>query len=306
MKITFALIAIGLFNTIMLGQNETNANTQNDTVEIYDVVAVYKSHTDGRGRTRQFTSEIKGEILNYDESTGLLTFKGIDGRMYSFNSNQYEYFEYNKEFISKKKKQKVLNPRKEIGFEFSAGLSAGFLNIPTGFQLDENYVGGPTEGFELPICLKLGGSKYLNKNSLIGLTAEYSLLSSETTYFNVGARYQYLYNTNRNASFYFPIEVKFSHYEADYYRFQYNDTIFTNDGYSWPTDFDADLTINALELNIGQGISFALKEKRSLSLELMLIKQFILSEELTIPANITPPQTDFSVNGMKLSVFMNF
>jgi hypothetical protein len=306
MKIILALLAFVLFNTALLSQQDTVPPIQNEIVEIYDVVAVYKSHTDGRGRTRQFTSELKGKILNYDESTGLLTFKGVDGRMFSFNSNQYEYFEYNKEFSSKKKKQKVLNPRKETGLQFSAGLSSGFLNIPTGLQLDENYVGGPTAGFDLPVCLKVVGSKYLNKNSLVGLTAEYSLLSSETSYFNAGVRYQYLYNTNKNASFYFPVELKFSHYQADYYRFQFNDTLFSDNGYTWPIDFESEVTINALELNVGQGISFALKNNRSLSIELMLLRQFILSEELAVPANITPPQTDFSVNGMKLSLFMNF
>jgi hypothetical protein len=62
-----------------------------------------------------------------------------------------------------------------------------------------------------------------------------------------------------------------------------------------------------MKLNIGQGISFSLKNKRSLSLELMLLRQFILSEKIEIPASIpTPPQTDFSVYRMKLSVFMNF
>ena len=76
-------------------QNDTIPKEQNVTVEVYDVVAVYREHLDGRGRTRRFTSETKGEILKYDESTGVLTFKGIDGKMYSYKSDQYEYFQYN-------------------------------------------------------------------------------------------------------------------------------------------------------------------------------------------------------------------
>jgi hypothetical protein len=300
--ITF--LAIAFFNMASYAQNDTILKEQNVTVEVYDVVAVYREHLDGRGRTRRFTSETKGEILKYDESTGVLTFKGIDGKMYSYKSDQYEYFQYNKEFTSKKKKQFVLNPRKDSGFEISAGLSAGFLNIPTGFQVDENYVGGISSGFEVPVCIKAGVSKYLNKNSLVGLTAEYSLLSSESSYFNAGARYQYLYNPKKNAAFYFPVELKFSHYQTDHY-YQYNDTVYTDNGSFWPKDLDAEITINALELNFGQGVSFALKNKRSLSLELMLLKQFILSEKLEIPSNVAP-KTDYGVNGMKLSLFMNF
>lgn len=305
MKITLALITIILFNTPLFAQNDSLPKDTTVIVEIYDVVAVYKEIVDGRGRTRQYTSELKGEIITYDESTGLLTFRGKDGRMYSFRSEEYKYFQYDKEFTSKKKKQVALHPRKDSGFEFSAGLSAGFLNIPTGFRIDENYVGGTTAGFEIPVCIKGTASKYINKNSVVGLTAEYSLLSSESAYFNAGARYQYLYNPNKNAAFYFPIELKFSHYQADYYRYQYNDTLFTDNGSSWPIDLEADVTINALELNVGQGISFALANKRSLSMELMLLKQFIVSEELKIPQSVAP-QTNFSAYGMKLSLFMNF
>ena len=305
MKLTFVFITLALFHTALFAQNDSLTKEPNNSIEIYDVVAVYKETTDGRGRKRQYTSELKGEILKYDETTGLITFQGKDGRIYSFRSGDYKYFQYNKEFISKKKKSTVLNPRKNSGYALSAGLSAGFLNIPTGFKIDENYVGGTTAGFEIPICLKATIGKYINKNSLVGLTAEYSLFGSESNYFNAGARYQYLYNPDKNASFYFPVELKFSHYKADYYSYQYNDTLFTDNGYSWPTDYNAEITINAMELNVGQGISFALKDKRSVSLELMFLKQFIMTEELKIPKN-NAPKTDFSVYGMKLSVAMNF
>lgn len=305
MKIILAFIAIALFNTALFAQIDTISNSQNVNIEVYDVVAVYRDHIDGRGRTRKFTSEIKGDIIKYDESTGVLTFKGVDGKMYSFTSDQYDYFQYDKEFTLKKKKHRVLNPREDSGFEFSAGLSVGFLNIPTGIQFDDTLVGGTTAGFELPVCIKVGASKYLNKNSQIGLTAEYSLFGFETSYFNVGARYQYIYNPTKNAAFYFPVELKFSHYQADYYFVQYTDPISTNSVYPSNTTYDAEVTLNALELNFGQGLSFSLKNKRSLSLELMLLRQFILSEKFIITKDVTP-ETDFRVYGLKLSVFMNF
>ncbi|PCJ35644.1 MAG: hypothetical protein COA99_13705 [Moraxellaceae bacterium] len=306
MKIIFAFITIALFNTALFAQTDTTSNSQNVNIEVYDVVAVYRDHIDGRGRTRKFTSEIKGHIIKYDESTGVLTFKGIDGRMYSYTSDQYEYFQYDKEFTSKrkKKKQKALNLRKDSGFEISIGLSAGVLNIPTGFETDDNYIGGLTSAFEKLVCLKGGVSKYLNINSSVGLTAEYSMLSSEMTYFNVGAGYQYLYNPTKNAAFYFPLALKFSHYQADH-SYQFDETVYTNNGSYWPNDLDANVTINALELNIGQGVSFALKNKRSISLELMLLNQFILSQKVEIPNDVSPI-TDYRVNGIKLSVLMNF
>lgn len=221
------------------------------------------------------------------------------------HSSETEYFQYDQTFASKEKKQRVLKPRKDAGFQFSAGLSVGFLTIPTGIQLDDSLVGGSTAGFELPICIKLGASKYLNKNSQVGLTAEYSLFGSGTSYFNAGARYQYLYNPTKNAAFYFPIELKFSHYQADYYSVQYIDPISTSPDFSSNTTYEAEVTLNSLELNFGQGVSFALENKRSLSIELMLLRQFILSEKFVITNDVTP-ETDFRVSGLKLSVFMNF
>lgn len=305
MKLFITLLAFSLLSTALIAQPDTLAPAKTQVVEIYDVVGVYRSHVDARGNTRNYTSELKGKILNHDQSTGLLTFQGRDGKMYSFTSAQYEYFKYDKEFTTKIKQQKGLNPRKDTGIGFHVGLSGGILNIPTGFQQDENYVGGTTGGGELPVCLKIGVNKYINNASTVGLTAEYSIMGSNYNYFNIGARLQYLYNPNKNSTFYFPAELKFSHYQADYYHYQYNDTTYTDNGKTWPTDFDAEVTLNAVELNIGQGVSFALKNKRSLSLEFMLLKQFILSQNLKVPVSIAP-KTDFGMYGAKLSLFMNF
>ncbi len=305
MKKFLTFITIALTNLVAFAQTDNIPKEQNTIVEVYDVVAVYKEYSDSRGRTRQYSSELKGKILNHDQSTGLLTFQGIDGKMYSFTSVQYEYFKYNKEFTSKINQKKAINQRKEAGLGFHIGFSGGILSIPTGFQEDENYVGGTTGGAELPVCMKVGLNKYLDKNNLVGLTAEYSLLRQGSFYFNAGARYQYLYNSAKNATFYLPTELKFSRYKSNSYMFQYNDTTYIENNQTWPTDINADVALNAIEINIGQGVSFALKNKRSLSLELMFLKQVILSQNLKVPNNVVP-KTDFGVNGAKLSLFMNF
>jgi len=304
MKKLLICITIALINIVVYAQTDNVPKEQNTIVEVYDVVAVYKEYTDSRGRTRKYSSELKGKIINHDQSTGFLTFQGKDGKMYSFTSSQYEYFKYDKEFTTKINQIKAINQRKEAGLGFHIGLSAGILRIWTGLQEDENYVGGTTGGGELPVCIKLGINKYVDKNNLVGLTAEYSLLGQGSSYFNAGARYQYLYNSAKNATFYLPTELKFSHYTTSY-QFQSNDTTYFENYQTWPTDINADVELNALEINIGQGVSFALKNKRSLSLELMFLKQFILSQNLKVPNNLSP-KTDFSLYGAKLSLFMNF
>ena len=156
MKTIITIIAVVFLNTILLAQNDTIPKEQIEIVEVYDVVAVYKSTTDGRGRTRNYVSELKGEILNYDESTGVLTFKDKDGRIYSFKSDEYKYFEYDKEF-TRKVKNFVLRPRKESEFEISAGFRASFINLNDNFSADDYYVWSGGGSSDLPISIFLGG-----------------------------------------------------------------------------------------------------------------------------------------------------
>lgn len=304
MKKSLICIVLVLFNLALYAQTDTISKASNTLIEVYDVVAVYKEHTDGRGKTRQFTSEMKGKILNYDESTGVLTFKGIDGKMYSFKNTDYKYFQYDKEFSSKKKQGNIL-PRKVAGFEFSAGLSAGYFNINHNFTNDEFYRSSFQSDADIPICIKLGASKYLNKNSLVGFTTEYALIMDDNSYFNIGTRYQFLYNHNKNSALYFPVELKFSRYQFNA-QYQTNDTTFFDDlNWEYPSMSETKVALNNLEFNIGQGLSFALKNNKSLSLELMLVKQFILSQTFK-NENDFPPKSKFGVSGSKLSVFVNF
>ncbi|MFK7787407.1 MAG: hypothetical protein AB8B56_19945 [Crocinitomicaceae bacterium] len=306
MKSTLTFLVFILFNHALIAQNDTLSSAQSIDVEVYDVVAVYREHTDGRGRTKKFTTEMKGEIVKYDESTGVLTFKRNDGKMYSLTTDQYEYFQYDKEFTPRrrKNKQKVLKPRKDLGLEYSIGLNTGALNFPTGFEPDDNYVNGLEAGFEQVVCLKAGVSTYLNANSAVGLSAEYSLLSAESAYVSVGPRYQYIYNTAKNGAFYFPLALNFAHYKGDHF-YQVDETVITSEGSFYPKELNAEVTLNSIELNIGQGVSFALKNKRSISLELMLVNQFIISEKVQIEYD-PKPTTNYRGNGIKLSLSMNF
>lgn len=304
MKSIMAMVILVLISIGLFAQPDTNPEKPSTVVEVYDVVAVYREHLDGRGRVRQYTSEMRGEILKYDESTGVLTFKGADGKIYSFKNDEYKYFQYDREFRSRSKQQ-VFHPRKESGFEFSAGFSAAFILISDNFTADEYYLRGWEGGVNFPVSLKLGISKYLSKNSLGGFTAEYALLSFDKTYFNVGARYQYLYDLSKNTTLYFPAELKFSRYHLET-QYETSDTTFF-DPFSWtyPSYVDTEISINALELNVGQGLSVALKNKRSVSLELMLIRQFAVASRFRNASSLTP-KSELGITGVKLAVLMSF
>ena len=304
MKKVATILTFVLLNVLLFAQKDSIPKVQNTRVEIYDVVAVYREHVDGRGVTRQYTSEMKGKILNYDESTGVLTFKARDGKMYSLKSTDYKYFEYDKEFTSKNK-QVVQLDRKDSGFEINVGLNVGYFTINHNFIADDFYINGIDSNADIPICLKLGVGKYLNKNSLVGINAEYALVIDNNSYFNIGTRYQYMYNPSKNKAFYFPIELKFSRYQFNS-QYQTSDTTFI-DNFSWeyPTQLDTEITTNNIELNIGQGISFALKNKKSLTLELLLLKQFAMQQTFKNESGVSP-NSEYGITGLKLAACMNF
>lgn len=299
--LSFAFLCM---STVALAQNDSVPAQPTTITEIYDVVAIYRQTTDGRGNPRTVTSELRGEIINYDESTGVLTFKANDGRMYSLRSEDYKYFEYDKEF-TRKVKQVVVKTRKEEGFEFSVGIAAGYFNIDHDFTEDGYFSNGFYSSADIPITIRLGASRYLNKNMQAGLVAEYAMIIGDSKYFNVGGRFQYMYNNTKNAAFYLPVEVKYSRYDFSS-QYQVNDTTFIDEfSYEYPSRLDTRVTLNNVELCIGQGISFALKNKKSLSLEAMFVKQFVVSQKIT-SSNPLTPNSKFNVFGGRLSLSFNF
>ncbi|MES2800708.1 MAG: hypothetical protein V4638_11875 [Bacteroidota bacterium] len=303
MKYKLSLLVLLFITQLSFAQKDSIPQPQT-IVEVYDVVAIYYDHTDSRGHSRRYTSEVKGEILSYDESTGQLTFKALDGKMYSLKSTDYKYFQYKKEFV-KKVKQVIVKERKSSGFEFTVGLSAGYFNLNQELTTDDYFINGFEGSADIPICLKVGAGMVLNKNSVAGLTGEYAVWMDNSSYFNVGARYQYMYNPTKNAAFYLPVELKYSRYQ---FSSQYSTSDTTDlGGGSWqyPGYLNTKVATNNLELNIGQGISFALKNKKSISLELMLLKQFILSQSFKSESERSPT-SKFGIIGAKLNVSFNF
>lgn len=307
MKTTTILFSFIFFSTILFAQNDSVPNTQDVVVEIYDVVAIYKETTDGRGRKRSYVSELKGEILNYDESTGVLTFKGDDGRMYSFKSEDYKYFEYDKEF-TKKVKNFVLRPRKEKEFEISAGFRATFVNLNNNFTADDYYVwsgGGTTD---LPLAIFLGAGKYFGRQHYLGLNGELAFTSYGSGYLSTGLRYCYQYDAyKRNTAFYLPVEI-------DYFRsgydenFQVNDTVVEVSGGGittyYPSDKNLEYSLSAVSVSLGQGFAFMMNNKHSIAIELSLIKYFPFGANFK-DLDREAPDVRFSGNGMRLSLIYN-
>ena len=307
MKTIITIIAAVLLSTTLNAQNDTIPKVQNAIVEVYDVVAVYKETTDGRGRTRNYVSELKGEILNYDESTGVLTFKDKGGRMYSFKSDEYKYFEYDKEF-TKKVKKFVLRPRKESEFEISVGFRASFINFNDNFSADDYYVwsgGGTTD---LPMSFFLGVGKYFSRQHYLGINGEIALTSYGSGYLSTGLRYCYQYDANkRNVAFYLPVELNYfrSNYDQN---FQVNDTVIETSGGGiityYPSDKNLEYSLSAISVSLGQGFGFVMNNKHSLAIELSLVKYFPFGTRFK-NLEQEAPNVRFSGNGFRLSLIYN-
>ncbi len=276
-------------------QVDTTNNKTNATTEYYDIVAVYREHIDGRGRRIQYTTELKGEILNYDANSGVITFKALDDKMYSLKSGEYKYFQYNKEFSIKNKESKkvVLRQRKETQFQLSAGLRLTALDLRDNFVADDYYVWSQESNSDVPIAFYFGGGKYFGRKHFAGLGGELALSSYGKNYINAGLRYVYQYDAyKRNTAFYLPVEL-------NYFSAQYNqnydvaDTLITyypGGGYSieYPSQKNIDQLMTAVSFSFGQGISFILNDKHSISIEMSLIKLFPLSTSFPNPPTRIP------------------
>lgn len=307
MKNFILIVALCFFGIVGRAQNDTLPNAKSEIVEVYDVVAVYKTTTDGRGRTRNFVSEMKGEIQNYDETTGVLTFKDLDGRMYSFKTGEYKYFQYDKEF-TKKVKTFVLKPRKESEIEISAGFRATFINFNDNLVTDDYYLssgGGPTD---LPMAIFLGAGKHFGREHYVGLNGELALIAYGQNYLSAGLRYCYQYDAyKRNVALYIPVELNY--FQSTYNQnFQVNDsTVYTSGGgtvTTYPDYRDYTYRLSALSLSLGQGFGFILGNKHSIALELSLVKYFPFGLSFK-NLDREAPNVNFSGSGFRFSFIYN-
>jgi hypothetical protein len=295
MKGIIACLPLILLSIFSYAQVDTTKNKNNATTEYYDVVAVYHENTDGRGRPVRFTTELKGEIVNYDASTGVITFKTSDGKMYSLKNGEYKYFQYNKAFTQKNKESKklVLRERKETQFQLTAGWRLTALNLYDNFKADDYYVWSQESNSDVPIALYFGGGKYFGRRHYAGLGGELALSSYGKNYINAGLRYVYQYDGyKRNTAFYLPLELNY--FTAKYNQnYDVADTLiryFPGGGYSieYPSQKNIDQIMSAVSFSFGQGMSFMLNDKHSISLELSVIKLFPLSTTFPNPPERLP------------------
>ncbi len=291
LKFVFVLLTIFCFNT--------SASAQKDTSDylIYDVIYLKKGGT------------LWGEITSFDEVTGGIVFKDQYGKTYSLGRDDYDYFIQDKVVVNRKKKraEKVIYPRKDGELAFYAGVTTEYANYNNNLTPDDYYLNsfGATNT-SIPIAFKFGAGKYLSRQHFVGLTAEVPLIS-DMKYFKAGLRYQYQYDGNKkNTAFYVPFELHYSNMKP-IFLYDVADTTFTNTGWSYPTQTEIPVTLNALDFNFGHGFQFMVQEKKSINLEFTFFKSFILSQQFTKPENAPRvPNAVISNAGFKAALLFHF
>ncbi len=303
MKKIFFLLLLVLYASVLFAQPKSKRQEGNKIIEVYDVVGVRGKLVDRAGN--HIISEKKGRIVSYDEYNGAIVFQATDNKIYRYENYEYEYFQYDKEFV---KKIRVLKPRKENKFGLSVGASPFSLFVPFDIKNNTNDYFAENSGDmgAMGIGLDVVAGRYINKNHFVGLAGQYIFLSFIDA-FNIGAKYQYLYSPNKNVSFYFPVAMKYNKMNCDF-KFSVLDSVAYIGENQFEQKYYKDVTgyfdFNSAELNIGQGISFAMKNEKSISVEVMFMKYFILSNKIS--GFEKKPDIDFNINGVEVSVLVNF
>ena len=251
---------------------------------------------------------LRGEILSFDEEDGDITFKDEYGRMYSLTREDYKYFEEDQPYKKKRRDRTQaqdsakVKVRKADAWAFQVGVGATYLNLAESLRADDYFLGREKVLNDLPVNLKASVGKYLNTQNYLGVTADYALLAESSSFWNAGLRYAYLFNINRNSSFYIPVELMLSQWITED-QYDIDDTTFVGTGFEYPASEQLQTKINALTLHAGVGHSFLFADKKAFNIELTFFLTGVLNEEFVDLDRVV--DRDVQVNGLRLSLLVD-
>lgn len=203
-----------------------------------------------------------GEIMLFQESDGDITFRDLDGRTYSITRKEYDFFRENVVVINKSKNDTtIINQRKSIGNVFSAGVSQVlFLNHWDPF---------------IPTTLHVGYGRQLSRKNLVGINLDYSLYETDIkTYVNPSLFIKHQYDAYRtNVSYYIIGELGYAYHSSA------NSLLYKN-GSGSSRYVKTPLKTSYVSIEVGQGFGFILKNSNSISVELVLSKNEMLSQSI--------------------------
>jgi len=277
-----------------LKQTSTFAQTKPKQVVVYDIVHLKTGKV------------LYGEIIEFNQKDGDLTFRDNYNRNYSLSREMYDYFEENVTY-QKRIRDTLVRPRKSDEFEFSIGISQFMAGTENGFIPDDYYLSSNASGyyFDLPTCVSLGFGKYLNRQHYVGLHSDLKLLSDLDHFYSIGVNYQFQYDGMKsNVAKYIPIRLNSGVRSSQ-------ETVSVPDLTMPPFPVNTyetfDVTMRSIGLEFGHGFSFIGNNKHSWNLEFCFFKNRVLSQMVTpLPLGATGPNFNFSQAGAKMRVTFHF
>lgn len=249
---------------------------------------------------------MKGEILSLDSNSGVIVFKDLFGRKYTFGREEYQFFEENVVIPIKKKKTQKIYERKDNAIGFNAGLSLDMINLNSqSFQADNYFLNqraflGLTSNFMISV------GTYFDQQHYLGGSASMNINTNEFKTIQFGARYLYHYKAeNKNTAFYLPVGLQYQHISTSI-PFDVNDTMQVNGGWIYPKEVSIPTNLSSVQLSFGQGVTWYLDNLKAISLEINLAKSLYLSHKIDPVLNHGTPTISFSTLTFGLGLWYNF
>jgi hypothetical protein len=247
-----------------------------------------------------------GEIIEFAQKDGDLTFKDQYNRMYSLSREMYDYFEEDKVYQKRiKNVDSLVRPRKIDEFDFHVGLSMLMAGYDQGFIADANYVDNYSNGmyYELPTCLSLGAGKYFHRQHYLGLGLDLTAIGWPSSISQFSANYRFQYDAmNSNVARYIPISLGLQNMTSLEY-FDVPDLTMPPFPSTIQKQFETN--VSSLNLGIGHGFSFIGKDLHYFNLEIMLYKG-IWSRYSFITNELYLPNLNYKTAGAQLKLSYHF
>ncbi len=279
---------------LCLQQTNIVAQTKPKQVVVYDIVHLKTGKV------------LYGEIIEFNQKDGDLTFRDNYNRNYSLSREMYDFFEENVSY-KQRVRDTIVHPRKSDEFSFMLGLTQFAAGADNGFVADNYYLSSSGNGyfFDLPICMTVGAGKYLNRQHFVGIKADMKLLSGLNHFYSIGANYQFQYDGMKsNVAKYIPIRLNYGVRSSEEWVDVPDMTV---PPLANTVQEKFDVNMSSIGLEFGHGFSFIGQNKHSFNLEFCFFKNIVLQQTVTpLPLGSVGPQFNFSQAGAKLSLTFNF
>jgi hypothetical protein len=247
-----------------------------------------------------------GEIIEFNQKDGDLTFRDQYNRMYSLSREMYDFFEEDKIYQKRVKNvDSLVRARKIDELDFHVGLNTLFAGTDPGFKPDDYYLSSNGNGmfYYTPICLSLGLGKYIHRQHYVGLSTDLKALGGPALFSQYNLNYRFQYDAMKNnVARYIPITLSYQNL-ADNETFQVADLTMPPFPSTMEKTFESN--VSSLNLGIGHGFSFIGKDLHYFNLEILIYKGLFAKHTL-VTNELTLPNLNYQTAGAQLKLSYHF